>query len=161
MPNSHKVPNATGTTNKMDAGKAPRSAQAEAKGLWKWRDTIMVVEGFENHPDEHWFKLVMQHGAHAAVAVEKTLVIHFKSAHQTAMFAQLLEKAKEHGRNFTMAPHPSAPHFSNNEIIEQTWRKAHREAQEVTKTQMNPFTKCTELEHTWYPGYQARAVISL
>ena len=138
----------------MDAGRPQRSAQAEAKGLWKWRDTVMIVEGFERHPDKHWFNLATRLGAKEIVAVETTSIIHFGSARQTAEFAAYVGTTSEFGRKLTATPHPAAPHYANNEIIEQTWRKATQENFEVTIARKDPFTKTIELKHTGYSSYR-------
>ena len=131
----------------MDAGKVPRSAQAEAKGLYKWRDTIMVVEGFETHPDKKWFKLAIRYGARDVVAVDKTSVIHFGSARQAMMFEDYLKKS-ELGQDLRMSPHPLAPHYANFEIIGKVCQDGHCNNQEVSQTVKNDHR--LQLKHTRY-----------
>ncbi len=103
----------------------------------------------------------MRCGARLAVAVEKVSEVHFKSAHQAVTLAKYLEKAREHGWNYTVTPHPSAPYSPNNEIIEQTCRKAYREAQEHTRTQDVVFKQGKETVHASYPCYEARVTTHL
>ena len=132
----------------MEAGKAQKSAQSEAKGLYKWRDTVMVVEGFVSHPDKQWFKHALRNGAREAVAVDKVSVINFSSAREAMEFEEQVKKASETDRKLTLKPHPLASHYANSEILWKFCQDGHRNNQEVTKTIKNGSRM--ELKHTRY-----------